>query len=477
MAVCVAGTGDGSPRPYVVWDREFGRRAGLALLKRCRSTKQVKQVHARIIKSGCADDCMLLAKLLQLCVSFGSMRYATLVFDQTPDPDAFVWNVMIRGHTHNGSPMDALFLYNLMLARGVSPDKYTFPFVVKACVVLGSSDKGKEVHARAIKAGFETDTFVQNNLTNLYLSSGDTASAHRLFVDMSHRTVVSWTTMVSGLAKVGDLKTARVLFERMPEKNVVSWSAMINGYARNGQPHRALELFHQMQLANVRPNEFTLVSLLLACAELGSLNLGNWVHDYIQKRGYELTVFLGTALLDMYSKCGSISDAVRVFQKMPEKSVATWNAMITSLGVHGRGKDAIHVFHEMQMEKVRPDDITFIGVLCACLNAGLAEDGCRYLDCMIHEYNIMPTTEHYGYVVDLLCRAGRLDEAHQLVATMPVEPDTTIWKSLHSTCRKHGDAELGQVASKRINSNDAFPGPKIMDPLPASQTQIELEVG
>ncbi|KAF8400109.1 hypothetical protein HHK36_015984 [Tetracentron sinense] len=308
------------------------------------------------------------------------MDYATLVFHQIQNPLTFTWNLMIRAHTINGTSYEALILYNLMINRGVPPpDKFTFPFVIKACLLSSAVDKGKEVHALAIKTGFSGDMFVQNSFMNFYFKCGDSNYGHKMFDKMRVRSVVSWTTMITGLVACSELDAARAVFELMPVKNVVSWTAMINGYATNQRPQEAFKLFQLMQLNNVRPNEFTLVSLLVACKELGSLKLGNWIHDFALANGFKLGVFLGTALIDMYSKCGSLEDAERVFDKMQNKTVATWNSMITSLGVHGRGEEALALFAEMENVNVRPDAITFVGVLCACVHSGKVDDGCSTL--------------------------------------------------------------------------------------------------
>ncbi|KAJ6404029.1 hypothetical protein OIU84_012260 [Salix udensis] len=270
---------------------------------------------------------------------------------------------MIRTYTIHGYSLKALLFYNLMIRRGFPPDKFTFPFVVKACLASGSIRKGKEVHGLAIKTGFSKDMFFCNTLMDLYFSCGDAGYGRKVFEKMRVRNVVSSTTYIAGLVVCGDLDAARRAFDQMPTRNVVSWTAMIHGYVRNQRPHEAFELFWRMLLANSKPNEFTLVNLLKACSELGSLKLGRWIHDYAVKNGFELGAFLGTALIDMYSKCGSFDNARQVFREMEIKSLATWNAMITSLGVHGYGEEALSLFAKMEEANIRPDAITFCGCL------------------------------------------------------------------------------------------------------------------
>ncbi|OVA17321.1 Pentatricopeptide repeat [Macleaya cordata] len=429
--------------------RRFDSREALLFLRRGNTSfKQLKQIHAQIIRNGLHDHFLLTKLLLRLCFPpppppssssssshfFNRMEYATslFLFHQTQNPPTtFTWNLMIRSHTLNGTSHQALLIYHLMIHRDVLPDNFTFPFVIKACLVSSAPIlQGKEVHSRAIKTGFSSDIFVQNTLMDFYFKCGDPVYGRKVFDNMLTRTIVSWTTMLVGLISCGELEAARDVFELMPDRNVVSWTAMISGYARNKQPQEAFELFRRMQLDNVMPNEYTLVSLLVACTELGSLKLGCWIHDFAHKNGFELGVFLGTALIDMYSKCGSLEDARKVFDKMPIKSTVTWNSMITSLGVHGRGDEALRLFREMEKANVEPDAITFVGVLCACLNGGLVDEGCRYFRYMRDRYGITPIMDHYVCMIELLGRAGMLDEAYQLVNIMQVKPNDDIWEAL-----------------------------------------------
>ncbi|KAL6994555.1 hypothetical protein U1Q18_012658 [Sarracenia purpurea var. burkii] len=384
---------------------KFGYGDALSLLQNCSDFKQLKQIHARIIRNGLllSHHQLLLTKLIRLCSSYANMDYATLVFSQVPTPPIFAWNLMIRSHTLNGSSPQALLLYNLMICRGMPPDKFTFPFVIKACLASSSADKGKEVHVLAIKCGYSEDIFFQNTLMDLYFKCGESDYGRKVFDKMRAKNMVSWTTMITGLVACGDLDAARALFEQMPIKSVVSWTTMINGYARNGRPYEAFDLFRRMQLDdnNVKPNEFTLVSLLIACAELGSLNLGRWIHDFALKEGFSMGVFLGTALIDMYSKCGSLEDAKGVFDSMEVKSTATWNSMITSLGVHGRGEEALDLFEKMEVANIQPDAITFVGILCACVRTQDVAGGRRYFKYMRERYGITPIVEHHTCMAEL----------------------------------------------------------------------------
>ncbi|XP_021912308.1 pentatricopeptide repeat-containing protein At3g26630, chloroplastic-like [Carica papaya] len=387
----------------------FDSQEALLWFQKCSSCSHLKQIHAKIIRHGLFHDQLLVRKLLHLCSSYGKMDYATLVFHQLHQPSTFSWNLMIRAFTTNAKPLQALLFYNLMICQSFQPDKFSFPFVLKACVALSNLNKGKEVHALAIKTGLFRDTFLQNTLMDLYFKSGDLDSGFKVFQKMRVTNVVSWTTVITGLLACGELGAARQTFEQMPVRNVVSWTVMIGGYVRNQDPQEAFELFQRMLLNNVRPNEFTLVSLLKACAELGSLDLGRWIHDFALKNGFKLGVYLGTALVDMYSKCGSLQDAKQVFEKMERKSLATWNAMITSLGIHGCGKEALDLFAQMERANEKPDAITFVGVLSACVHINDVDEGFRYYRYMIEHHGIEPILEHYTCMLELCNRASMPD--------------------------------------------------------------------
>ncbi|XP_062151783.1 pentatricopeptide repeat-containing protein At3g26630, chloroplastic [Alnus glutinosa] len=443
MVACLSCTSDALPKrnPLPSSRIHFGSQEAFISLQKCTTFKQLKQIHAKIVRHGLSHDQLLTRRLLHLCSSHGKMDYATLLFHQIKGPLTFTWNVMIRAYTFNGCAQQALLLFNLMISQGFPPDKYTFPFVVKACSTTSVIGPGKVIHGLAIKTGSLGDMFALNTLMDLYFKCGNVEYGCKIFEKMRVRNVVSWTTMVSGLVACGEVNAARGLFEQMPTKNVVSWTAMINGYVRN-RPEEAFELFWRMQLDNVRPNEFTLISLLKACTEIGSLKMGRWIHDFALKNGFKLGIFLGTALIDMYSKCGNLEDARRVFDEMQIKSLVTWNSMITSLGVHGRGHEAIGLFAEMERANVRPDAITFVGVLCACVQTENLEEAQRYFKCMVEHYGITPVLEHLTCMIELYSRADMLDEVCELVNAMPAEPKDNILSALLRESKVYGIANM-----------------------------------
>uniref|UniRef100_A0A6V7QRD0 DYW domain-containing protein n=1 Tax=Ananas comosus var. bracteatus TaxID=296719 RepID=A0A6V7QRD0_ANACO len=243
---------------------------------------------------------------------------------------------------------------------------------------------------------------------------------------------------------------ARNVFDRMAEKDVVSWSTMIGGYASNGLPQEALKLFFQMQDANIKPDCYTIVAVLSSCARLGALELGHKVSALIDMDEFLTNPVLGTALIDMYAKCGSTTNAWVVFQKMKEKDLIVWNAMISGLAMTGHGMISFGLFGQIEKLGIQPNDNTFIGLLCSCTHTGLVEDGRRYFDNMRRVYFINPRIEHYGCMVDLLGRAGLLEEAHQLIKEIPMEANAVVWGALLSGCKIHRNALLAEYVLKKL---------------------------
>lgn len=386
----------------------FNSEDALLFLQKCANFKQMRQIHAKIIRNSLHQHQVIVARLIRLCSSYNELDYASSVFQQIENPSTFLWNLLIRAYIVNDCPHRGILLYNSLICEGVSVDKFTFPFVMKACLACSCVEKAREVYGFAVKTGFSGDVYLDNVLMDLYMKCGVLDDALKLFDKMRYRTVVSWTTVIAGLVIHDRMDIAQKLFDKMPMRNVVSWTAMLNGYAKSKKPEKAFELFAKMQTNNTSPNEYTLVGLLMASAELENLKLGRWVHDFAIKNGFKIGVFLGTALIDMYSKCGSIEYARLVFEKMESKSVATWNTMITSLGVHGHFEEALELFDEMEKENVTPNAITFAGVLSASLQTGDLEKGRRYFYRMVERYGINPTFEHYVCLSKMYSRAAEV---------------------------------------------------------------------
>ncbi|XP_043705059.1 pentatricopeptide repeat-containing protein At5g66520-like [Telopea speciosissima] len=422
-----------------------------SLLQRCKRSKELTQIHAQIVVNGFSQKNYILAKLLSFCVTSGSLVRAQLAFDQIMDPSTILWNQMIRGYALSETPKKSFQLYNQMGATEAKPDGFTFLFLLSACLRPSYLKEGEQLHGRIMSNGLCSNVFVQTNLINMYVTAGGVAGvlkARKVFDEMTQRSARTWNSMLSGYFRCGDVKTAGEIFDSMPERNTVSWTTMIAGYAKTGKCKQALALFYQMRKAHVEVDQVVLLAVLSACAELGDLRTGRWIHSYldkascIQKPHY---VPLKNALIHMYASCGVIEEAYRMFKEMSHRSTISWTTMITGFAKHGFGVEALAVFRWMQSvegEGNRPDEITFIGVLCACSHTGWVDEGLTYFKCMTTTYNLEPRIEHYGCLVDLLSRAGQLDEAQKLIETVPMKPNTAIWGALLGGCRIYKNVEL-----------------------------------
>lgn len=432
--------------------------------------KDLRQFHAKYIKTGQIHDPIISAEVLRSCLfsQHRDVQYARLVFDQMPEPNRFSWNTLIRAFAESDDPSQALTIFCQMLCNdNVEPNRYTFPSVLKACARASSFQQGLQIHGQVIKRGLSSDAFVLSNLIRTYVLHGAMDDAHGVFnksveldgvrnvsfegdVKKQEGYVVLWNVMIDGYLRLGEMGLARQLFDEMPQRSVVSWNGMVAGYAQNGFFQEALETFHEMQMSNVCPNYVTLVSVLPAISHLGAIGLGKWIHTYVLKREIEVNDELGSALIHMYSKCGCISLALQVFEGLSWRNVITWNAIIGGLAMHGRAKDAVDHFLKMEQAGVKPSGVTFIGLLSACSHGGLVDEGRYFFNKMIRVYGLRHRIEHYGCMVDLFGRAGLLEEAEQLVLNMPMQPDDVIWKALLGACKIHGNVEMGERVAKRL---------------------------
>lgn len=391
------------------------------------------------------------------------------------EPNCFSWNTVIRALTESAEndetnePLEALLLFTEMLTDGtVLPNRFTFPSVFKACARTGKLLEGEQVHGLAVKFGFEKDEFVASNLVRMYVMCGAMEKAqfllNKMMVEFENDgklvndkrriegNIVLWNVMIDGYIRIGDLTAARELFDKMSQRSVISWNVMISGYAQNGYFMEAIETFRLMQMGKVRPNYVTLVSVLPAISRIGALELGKWVHLYAERNDIVIDDVLGSALIDMYAKCGSIEKAVQVFNRISKPNTITWSAIIGGLAIHGRAKDALDYFSRMEREGVTPSGVVYIGILTACSHAGLVEEGRLFFNHIVNEVDFEHRLEHYGCMVDLLGRAGLLKEAEEFILNMPIKPDDVTWKALLGACKMHGNIEMGdRVAQILMN--------------------------
>jgi pentatricopeptide repeat protein len=431
-----------------------------SLLHTCKTETNIVQIHSQVVLNGLSHKNNIITKLLSFYAAFGKLQHSHKLFIKINNPKTAVWNHMIRGYASSNTPWKSVQCYNQMVLTESEPDGFTYSFLLSACVRCGLVREGEQVHAIVLAKGYCADVFVNTNLINFYADRGGVEQARYVFDDMTQRSVVSWNSILAGYVRCGDFDAAMKVFDEMPIRNVVSWTTMIAGCAQNGKSVQALSFFGQMRRARVELDQVALVAALSACAELGDLKLGRWIHWYVQKRQQKPSVRLNNALMHMYASCGIIDEAYQMFTKMSRKTAVSWTIIIMAFAKQGLGKEALDLFKDMLSDGaaksgVRPDGTTFIGVLCACSHAGFAEEGRRIFESMIHTWRISPQIEHYGCMVDLLSRAGCLDEAYELIETMPFKPNDAIWGALLGGCRIHKNSELAsRVANKLVAELD-----------------------
>lgn len=311
---------------------------------------------------------------------------------------------------------------------------------------------GRIVHGMVFRFELGKEPIVGNALIDMYSRNVRIEMAEVVFGNMVIKDVASWTSLLNGFIKCGDIESARKVFDEMPQRNVISWTGMIVGNVSWKTPVGGLELFRRMRAEGEdSPTAITIVAALSGCADIGALDFGRSIHGYINKLGNIATnVAVNNALIDMYSKSGSLELAVEIFGQMPIKDMFSWTTMISGLALHGKGRYALEVFDNMLASEQIPNEITFVSVLSACSHAGLVSEGRNLFNKMIDCCGLKPKVEHYGCMVDLLGRAGHLEEAIELIEQMPIDPDAIIWRSLLSACLGNGNLKLAEMAGKKV---------------------------
>lgn len=457
-------------------------------LQQCSSMRSLKQVHASIITSGLHHDNYLSVKLISLSTKvLGEIGYARRIFDGSMGTaNVFLWTAMITAYSRHQSQVtvEGILIYRKMQRHVIKPNSFTLSSVLKACSFLLAVQEGNQIHCHSIKLGLNSDIYVQTTMADMYakfgsiesaiylfetisernvvvcnamivcyVKAGNIEAARRIFDRMAERDSISWTAMISGYSNHGNMQAAQELFYQISERerDVSSWNALIMGYSHSGDWHRALVIFKEMQLENVKPNQVTMTLALSACGHIGALETAKKLHDYLKNgNGMEMNAHVFNSLIDMYAKCGSLDEAHRVFQEMPFKDIVSYNAMIVGFANHGHGEDALKLFSELGVCGLKPDGVTFLGVLTACSHAGLLDLGRRYFSYMTRDYKLEPLVDHYACMVDLLGRAGLVEEAYELVKTMSVEPHAGVWGALLAACRTFCNVEVGEIAAGKL---------------------------
>ncbi|KAL5770403.1 hypothetical protein ACOSP7_014557 [Xanthoceras sorbifolium] len=371
-------------------------------------------------------------------------------------------NTLLHCYSLSEHPQNAFFLHKQLQQTYTLSlpyfDSFTYSFLIKTCVSLGQPNLGKQLHAVIVKVGFDSHVYVDTALINMYVSLGFSVAGTKVFYEMPERNLVTWNVLITGLVKWGELDElhfARSLFEEMPCRTVVSWTGIIDGYTRMNRSDEALALFRRMVVCDfMEPCEITILAILPAVWQTGDVKNCQLIHGYGEKKGF--TVFdirISNCLIDTYAKCGCIGSASRFFEEISveRRNLVSWTSIISGFAMHGMGKEAVEKFEMMERVGVRPNRVTYVSVFNACSHGGLVEEGVEFFDKMVKEGQVLPDIKHYGCLVDMLGRAGRLEEAEKIALEVPSEiTNDVIWRTLLGACSFHGNVEMGERVTRKI---------------------------
>ncbi|KAF3446850.1 hypothetical protein FNV43_RR12030 [Rhamnella rubrinervis] len=363
----------------------------------CSSVSYCRAIHGRVIKSVNYSDGFIGDQLVSCYAKLGCIELAQRLFDAMLDKDLVSWNNLITRFSQRGYADKCLnALFRMKLEVGIDPNEVTLLAIISACTGRGALNEGKYIHGLALKLGFLLEAKVANSLINMY-------------------------------GKLGNLDAACLLFEAMPIQNTVSWNLLIAINAQNGFARVGIDNLNVMRRSGIKPDDGTMIPLFQACENIGVGKLGEAIHDLIIKCGLSASATVATALLDLYSKLGRLNDSRKVFEELVSPDRVAWTAMLAGFAVHGRGKEAVEIFEQMAKEGVEPDHVTFTHLLSACSHSGLVKQGKNYFKTMSEVYGVEPRLDHYSCMVDLLGRSGLLNDAYELIKSMPMEPNSGVW--------------------------------------------------
>ncbi|KAG6416835.1 hypothetical protein SASPL_124276 [Salvia splendens] len=383
-------------------------------------------IHLFVIKHGLEFNVFVSNALINMYAKFGELKCVLNVFDHMSVRDIVSWNSIIAAYEQNNHPYVAIKFFHRMQANKVQPDLLTVVSLSSCVAQMKDPLWVKSVHGFITRKCWITeDIVIGNGVIDMY-------------------------------AKLGITDSARRVFERLSYKDVISWNTMITGYAQNGLAADAVEVYNWMkENEDLKPNQGTRVAILLAYSHLGALKDGMKIHGEVLKENLELDVFVGTCLVDLYGKCGRLSEAISLFYQVSRETSVPWNTIISCHGLHGLGEKSLKFFEEMLNEGVKPDHVTFLSLLNACSHSGLVDEGKWCFQVMQQEYKMMPTLKHYGCMVDMFGRAGLLETAYNFIESMPMKPDASVWGALLGACRIHGNVEMGRKASSHLFELDS----------------------
>ncbi|KAL0369990.1 UNVERIFIED_CONTAM: Pentatricopeptide repeat-containing protein [Sesamum angustifolium] len=393
-----------------------------SILRTCTSVGALdlgEQVHTQVIKTGFHPNVYVCSVLIDMYAKHGELETALKIFRRLNEDDIVSWTAMIAGYAQHDMFNEALKLFEEMQELGIQSDNIGLASAISACAGIQALKQGSQIHSQSIVSGYSSDISIGNALVCLY-------------------------------ARCGCILEAHLAFEKMYARDNVSWNALISGFAQSGKSEEALNVFSQMIQAGEEVNMFTYGSAVSAAANLTNVNLGKQIHTRTIKTGYDSEIEVCNVLITLYAKCGRLNGAWRVFTEMHEKNEVSWNAMITGYSQHGYGRQALELFEDMKLLQMKPNNITYVGVLAACSHVGLVEEGLNYFRSMSEQHSLVPRQEHYACVVDVSGRAGQVSRARAFVESMPIVPDAMVWRTLLSACTVHRNTEIGEFAARHL---------------------------
>ncbi|XP_019462528.1 PREDICTED: putative pentatricopeptide repeat-containing protein At3g47840 [Lupinus angustifolius] len=378
-----------------------------------------KAIHAQTVKQGFDESSFVVNTLATMYNKCGKPDNVMRLFEKMRMPDVVSWTTLITTYAQMGEEEYAVEAFKRMRKSYVIPNEYTFAAVISACANLANIKWGEQIHGHILRLGMVDALSVANSIITLY-------------------------------SKCGMLTSASVVFHGMTKKDMISWSTIIAVYSQGGYAKEAFDYLSWMRREGPKPNEFAFASVLSVCGSMAFLEQGKQVHAHVLCIGLDHETMVHSALISMYSKCGSLQEASKIFHGIKNNDIVSWTAMISGYAEHGYSQEAISLFEKISSIGLKPDYVTFIGVLTACSHAGLVDLGFYYFMLMSNEYRISPSKEHYGCMIDLLCRAGRLSEAEHMIRSMPFHSDDVVWSTLLRACRVHGDVDRGRRTAEQI---------------------------
>ncbi|KAK2447888.1 pentatricopeptide repeat-containing protein [Trifolium repens] len=376
-------------------------------------------VHGQILGAGFDLDAHVETSLIVMYLKGGNIDVAFRMFERSFYKDVVLWTAMISGLVKNENADKALTVFHQMLKFGMKPSTETMASVITACAQTGSYNLGRSIHGYIIRQALSLDTAAHNSLVSMY-------------------------------AKCGHLDQSSIVFDKMSKRDLVSWNAIVAGYAQHGSVYKAFSLFNEMRYCHQTPDSITIVSLLQGCASAGQLHPGKWIHGFVIRNGLTPYILVDTSLVDMYCKCGDLDTAQRCFNQMPSQDLVSWSAIIAGYGYHGKGETAFRLYTKFLESSIKPNHVIFLSVLSSCSHNGLIDQGLNIYESMTRDFGIVPNLQHHACVVDLLCRAGKVEEAYNLYKKVFSEPVLDVLGIILDACRANGNNEFGHTIANDI---------------------------